>query len=1012
MEEDPDLVLMDFSVVDECGSEEEGLEDSHRDDIQVLDEITSSKPSKSTDLFEDMVVVDISTSPTRESEDVKKSYSSRRSDRSRRYGDRSSSKERSSRDYKSSSRNGSRKSNEKRYDSRRQDRSSSRDSRYKSSSDRGKQTKEKDKKEIEKRSSGKSSQHTPTKDPSKKSQSSGQNDLKKNNEPTKTSTSKPLPKVPAKETQKTEKVTENKEKTTSKTVSKQKEDAEGESENEGITISADDSIFSGMNVSDLSKSDFVTLTVVDEDDNVETHSEIVTSKDTTPESSKSNAAKNIKEPIPRTSKITVGNENVKTMQNLKVTKVPEKPVSKSSEVKKAPLKSSVKSQSETSSSPRPERKTEVEMVVVEDIDKSEKSTSKLKAVSAPPRKSKKESPCNKFKVTEELFTVENMEEKHKQVSIVGVNDLQQKSNTKKEDKPIDQGKKMPSTKRAAKKTEVEKEVEMVVVEDNSKTPKSKSNAISSRSKELNEKKEDLDKFKVKEELFPVRSLERPSKEVNIVGIDEVAKTKDVNTDRRSEMDLVEVVDFNVKDEDSSTDIKEKTSDAEKSEVATTTQGKDVAETKWFEVPREEDEEMEISIMDDLNTGSKAPGTSPETDDDDVIEVIFSNGEDEEEVILGSKTDFEKSFAKNSNQTDLSTNVTQDQKEDHNCKERKDNKSEELDEKDIKSENEPEQVIEDGMEIIVLSDTEDENEMESVNQDIGAGCELKSEEKYNVEEVKPKFQGIFTKSIQNPNYIERKGADSEKIQSTEDADDNSPADDKFVAEEPSVPIKDEVLEEEDDLGEIDEEAFLAMMQSEGLTVDEEKQDETEEKSDQLDESSDSTKLLITVSQTSEKRNVKSSEDSQIRSPVDRISSNLAKIRKEMENSSEKSKSSTGVRSSQEKDKARSSRERSKDRGSMSSPKPEARKSSSREGDLRQVLKSKQSPGSRDLRDVIKERKAKERAESETEKDPREGEFISSDLRFGRLVHHCISSCNFFCLCMIILMFFESRLLIYL
>ena len=992
MEEETDLVLMDFSVVDECGSEEEeGLEDSHPDDIQVLDEITSSKPSKSTDLFEDMVVLDISTSPSRESEEVKKSYRSRRSDRSRRYGDKSSSKERSSRDYKISSRNGSRKSNDKRYDSRRQDRSSSRESRYKLSSDRGKQTKEKDKKEIEKRSSGKSSQHTPTKDPSKTSRSSGQNDLKKNNEPTKTSTSKPLPKVSAKETQNTEKVTENKEKTTSKTVSKQKEGAEGESENEGITISADDSIFSGMNVSDLSKSDFVTLTVVDEDDNVETHSKIVTSKDTIPETSKSNAAKNIKEPIPSTSKITIGNGNVKTMQNLKVTKVPEKPVSISSEVKKAPLNCSVKSQSETSSSPRTERKTEVEMVVVEDIDKSEKSTSKLKTVSAPPRKSKKESPCNKFKVTEELFTVENMEEKHKQVSVVGVNDLQQKSNTKKEDKPIDQGKKIPSTKRVAKKTEVEKDVEMVVVEDNTKTPNSKSNAISSRSKELNEKKEDLDKFKVKEELFPVRSLERPSKEVNIVGIDEVAKTKDVNTDRRSEMDLVELVDFNVKDEDSSTDIKEKTSDAQKSEVATTTQGKDIAETKWFEVPREEDEEMEISIMDDLNTGSKDLGTSPETDDDDVIEVIFSNGEDEEEVILGSKTDFEKSFAKNGNQTDLSTNVTQDQKEDHNCKERKDNKSEELDEKDIKSENEPEQVIEDGTEIIVLSDNEDENEVESVNQDIGSGCELKSEEKY-VKEVKPKFQGIFAKSLQNQNYIERKGADSEKIQSTEDADDNSPADDKFVSEEPSVPIKDEVLEEEDDLGEIDEEAFLAMMQSEGLTVDEEKQDETEEKSDPLDESSDSTKLLITVSQTSEKRNVKSSEDSQIRSPVDRISSNLAKIRKEMENSSEKSKSSTGVRRSQEKDKARSSRERSKDRGSMSSPKPsrgkEAQKSSSREGDLRQVLKSKQSPGSRDLRDVIKERKAKERAESETEKGPSEGEFISSDLRLCRLVHHCI------------------------
>lgn len=70
------------------------------------------------------------------------------------------------------------------------------------------------------------------------------------------------------------------------------------------------------------------------------------------------------------------------------------------------------------------------------------------------------------------------------------------------------------------------------------------------------------------------------------------------------------------------------------------------EIKMFEVFSidEEGEEMEISIMDDLNVEFKLFEILGEIDED-VIEVIFSNGEEEEEMFLNFKIEFEDNFFK-------------------------------------------------------------------------------------------------------------------------------------------------------------------------------------------------------------------------------------------------------------------------------------------------------------------------------------------------------------------------------
>lgn len=69
------------------------------------------------------------------------------------------------------------------------------------------------------------------------------------------------------------------------------------------------------------------------------------------------------------------------------------------------------------------------------------------------------------------------------------------------------------------------------------------------------------------------------------------------------------------------------------------------EIKLFEVfSIDEGEEMEISIMDDLNVEFKLLEILGEIDED-VIEVIFSNGEEEEEMFLNFKIEFEDNFFK-------------------------------------------------------------------------------------------------------------------------------------------------------------------------------------------------------------------------------------------------------------------------------------------------------------------------------------------------------------------------------
>lgn len=64
----------------------------------------------------------------------------------------------------------------------------------------------------------------------------------------------------------------------------------------------------------------------------------------------------------------------------------------------------------------------------------------------------------------------------------------------------------------------------------------------------------------------------------------------------------------------------------------------------FSIDEEEGEEMEISIMDDLNVEFKLSEILGEIDED-VIEVIFSNGEEEEEMFLNFKIEFEDNFFK-------------------------------------------------------------------------------------------------------------------------------------------------------------------------------------------------------------------------------------------------------------------------------------------------------------------------------------------------------------------------------
>lgn len=122
-----EINFMEFFVVDECGSDEG---DDFDDEIQVFDEIGSLNFLKESDLFVDMVVLDISISLIKEFEEVKEKFRSfYRFDRFNRYRDkRSFYKERFSRDKRSLNRESFRKDEEKRSD-RRRDRSRLKDSR-------------------------------------------------------------------------------------------------------------------------------------------------------------------------------------------------------------------------------------------------------------------------------------------------------------------------------------------------------------------------------------------------------------------------------------------------------------------------------------------------------------------------------------------------------------------------------------------------------------------------------------------------------------------------------------------------------------------------------------------------------------------------------------------------------------------------------------------------------------------------------------------------------------------
>lgn len=66
-----EINFMEFFVVDECGSDEG---DDFDDEIQVFDEIGSLNFLKESDLFVDMVVLDISISLIKEFEEVKRSF--------------------------------------------------------------------------------------------------------------------------------------------------------------------------------------------------------------------------------------------------------------------------------------------------------------------------------------------------------------------------------------------------------------------------------------------------------------------------------------------------------------------------------------------------------------------------------------------------------------------------------------------------------------------------------------------------------------------------------------------------------------------------------------------------------------------------------------------------------------------------------------------------------------------------------------------------------------------------
>ncbi|XP_061182402.1 uncharacterized protein LOC133190731 [Saccostrea echinata] len=963
-EEENDLVFMEFSVVDECGSEEEEEIDSQQDSIHVLDVEDSTKPSVNNDLFADMVVLDISTSPTKELEETdEKSRTLHKSDRSHRSKDyRSPYRERSSGEKRGSTRERSRREDEKRKD--RRDRSRSKESRYRLSSDRRRRSRERDKKVQHSSSARKETQKTSTKQSSRTSggQSSTPNEKKdaiKSRTSIPTPTAKTKLNIPAKEVNTSEKNKEIKEKSTNEKVSVNKEDTDGESEGEGITISADDNILRGMESSDLNKSDFVTLTVVDEDQKEDTKTDFIPKIETSVKSSNLDTKQfekaDAKQEVPAQSSIQKqvpkAIEGVeKTMERTIMGQALKKPVPENVAMKKVSRKDSEKPMLEKVTE-NPKSK-EIEMVVVENIDNIEKSVPKTKA-SSTQRKEVNKDP-DKFKVTEELFTVESVDKPKREVSIIGVDDIILQKDEKKQGAKSERENKKDS-----------REPELVEVAD-----------------------------------IPEKG------EVSIVGIEEIHNKKDAE-----EQDLIEVAPIFDKNEINTEEAQDT------SNTKTDSKTKDSKEEKLFEVVDDKEEEMEISIIDELNVDSSKNSEITEEADDDVIEVIFSNGEDEEEIPVNSKTEFDNTFMGGYVQNDNSKTSLQSMKTDteelafskvkhqiehENNKQTKENptcvlgktfSSQESSEgggkdlsisekpelsdqdsiKEIESIGEPENVIEDGVEIIVLSDTDVEDDNNVVE----------------IEDTVPK------QNIDSKMKISEESSEKHNNVGMEVEGSSNPAEDSLIEDGTEIIIEDEMSEAEgqdDDLGEIDEDAFLAMMQSEGLALEdeeEENQDETQEEEDRKNEQGDigkdSEHLLITVSQSSEKRNVKSSTDSQekstVKSPIDNISSNLAKIRKEFDSISKQSLSSKHAeendkfaRSSRERSKdrgSRSSRERSKDRGSRSSRErskdKDLQKSKHSEKDLRQVILSKKSQNSRDLRDVIKEKKAKESEGIEAEGD---------------------------------------------
>lgn len=972
MEEENDFIFMEFSVVDECGSdEEEENEDSHQDGIHVLDEVDSSKPSKNEDFFEDMVVLDISTSPTKEIEMKKeKTHTSHKSDRSHRLKEsRSPYRESSNKEKRNSGRESSRKEEEKRND-RRKDRSRSKESRYRSSSDRRKRSREREQGVQEKSSGGRNSQRTSAQQSSKSSRShsstpSEKKDTTKSKVLAKTSISKSTTSaILSIEIQETEKEKDTKEESTTKKASMKKE--ETDSEGEGITINADDNILTGIDFSDLGKSDFVTLTVVDEDDQHETQHDSRTHTETAGKSLdfriKQTDIVDAKENMPVQSStkkpelaasesVTQESENGKSI---------EKPTSDLVEKKKASMKVSEKPVPKKASE-KPKSNTEIEMVVVKDIDEIENPLPNPHASSTPQRNPVNED-LDKFKVMEELFPVESVEKTNKEVSIIGVDNLLLSR---------DEGKQQAQTQ---------------------------------SDRRLDSKGPDL----VEVANIPDRD------EVNIVGIEHMSKSQDTNYRK---------------------------------------------EEKLFEVAGDEEEEMEISIMDESKVGSSEYSEKEETDDD-VIEVIFSNGEDEEETPVTSTTEFNNTFRTGFTENDNLRNSTQGLKTEseywdptkagltelealhptigvhpeqpENCEQPMGSETSMmtkqgiietgtndigvnfLEKVEIESIGEPDNVIEDGMEIIVLSDTDteensDQGASEDEIQEITPLSSRKSASdlgNFQIEDSEKKWEESETSHVEADVSLYA-AEDSQSVSDLdnfkmEDFDEKEKeseasqveadislyaAEDSQIEDGTEITIEDDEEQDEDNLGEIDEDAFLAMMQSEGLDVEDcedvENQDETKEEAvddgEQLQTEKDSSHLFITVSQTSEKRNVKSATDSQeksrLRSPIDRISSNLAKIRKEVDKASKQPESDSENIKDQEKNKAtKSSTESSKDKNSRSSQERSKDKKSQRpnsgEKDLRQVIQSKKSQNSRDLRNVIKQKKARENEATEAE-DQNEG-----------------------------------------